>query len=73
MKTDRLPGDQGFDPLGLRPEELKELQTKERNNGRLATEAIMWPLCQHAYGRLAAENRCQDRSFQLLGMLFLFP
>jgi light-harvesting complex I chlorophyll a/b binding protein 4 len=32
MKTDRLAGDQGFDPLGLRPqdpEEFKEMQTKD--------------------------------------------
>jgi len=39
LKTDYIPGDIGFDPLGLRPEdpeELKILQTKELQNGRLA-------------------------------------
>ena len=43
MKTDRQPGDLGFDPLGLKPQdakELKEMQTKELNNGRLAMIAI---------------------------------
>merc|ERR1712224_725908 len=39
MKADHVPGDLGFDPLGLKPtdpEELKTMQTKELNNGRLA-------------------------------------
>ena len=39
LRTDYIPGDIGFDPLGLRPEdpeELKILQTKELQNGRLA-------------------------------------
>jgi hypothetical protein len=39
MKTDRVPGDIGFDPFRLKPqdpEKLKEMQTKEINNGRLA-------------------------------------
>jgi len=43
VKEDYEPGNLGFDPLGLcptDPEELKALQTKEINNGRLAMFAI---------------------------------
>jgi hypothetical protein len=39
LRADYVPGDIGFDPLGLRPsdpEELKVMQTKELQNGRLA-------------------------------------
>ena len=39
LNSDYVPGDLGFDPLGLRPEdpeELRVLQTKELQNGRLA-------------------------------------
>merc|ERR1712193_572170 len=39
IRADHYPGDLGFDPLGLKPDtpaELKEMQTKEINNGRLA-------------------------------------
>merc|ERR1711998_453199 len=38
IRSDHEPGDLGFDPLGLKPTdpELKEMQTKELNNGRLA-------------------------------------
>jgi len=39
MKTDRIPGDLGWDPLGLKPsdpDEFLALQNKEINNGRLA-------------------------------------
>jgi len=43
IKEDHVSGDFGFDPLGLKPSdpaELKEMQTKELNNGRLAMIAI---------------------------------
>ena len=39
LKEDYFPGDVGFDPLGLAPEdpdEFLELHTKELQNGRLA-------------------------------------
>jgi hypothetical protein len=49
MKTDREPGDFGFDPLGLKPEdkeELKDVQTAELNNGRLAMIAAAGMIAQ---------------------------
>jgi hypothetical protein len=39
IRSDHYPGDLGWDPLGLKPDTeagLKEMQTKEINNGRLA-------------------------------------
>eukprot|EP00747_Dinoflagellata_sp_TGD_P153397 gnl/TRDRNA2_/TRDRNA2_177387_c0_seq2.p1 gnl/TRDRNA2_/TRDRNA2_177387_c0~~gnl/TRDRNA2_/TRDRNA2_177387_c0_seq2.p1 ORF type:complete len:389 (+),score=84.33 gnl/TRDRNA2_/TRDRNA2_177387_c0_seq2:118-1167(+) len=45
----RIPGDFGFDPLGLRPQtpdELKEMQNKEINNGRLAMIAAAGMIAQ---------------------------
>merc|ERR1712187_233965 len=42
-------GDLGFDPLGIKPsdpKELKEIQTKELNNGRLAMLATMGIIAQ---------------------------
>jgi len=44
IRVDYELGDFGFDPLGLKPTdpaELKEMQTKEINNGRLAMIAII--------------------------------
>jgi len=44
LEDDYVPGDLGFDPLGLAPmddpEALKQLKTKEINNGRLAMFVI---------------------------------
>jgi hypothetical protein len=43
IRSDHQAGDFKFDPLGIKPtdpEELKEMQTKEINNGRLAMIAI---------------------------------
>jgi len=49
MKSDRQPGDLGFDPLGMKPKdamEFKEMQTKEINNGRLAMIAAATMIAQ---------------------------
>merc|ERR1712078_188997 len=49
MKEDHVPGDLGFDPLGLKPkakEEFKRMQTKELNNGRLAMIAAAGMVAQ---------------------------
>merc|ERR1719343_186062 len=49
LRIDRIPGDFGFDPLGLKPQsprEFKELQSKELNNGRLAMLAAAGIIAQ---------------------------
>jgi hypothetical protein len=49
LRDDYTPGDIGFDPLGLKPsdpEELKVIQTKELQNGRLAMLAAAGFLAQ---------------------------
>merc|ERR1712078_881631 len=49
IRTDHVPGDLGFDPLGLKPKdtkELKDMQTKELNNGRLAMIAVAGMIAQ---------------------------
>jgi len=46
-----IPGDLGFDPLGLKPEdpaEFREMQTKELQNGRLGMIAAAGFLAQEA-------------------------
>merc|ERR1719506_17010 len=49
IRSDHEAGDLGFDPLGLKPTdpaELKEMQTKELNNGRLAMIAAAGMIAQ---------------------------
>jgi len=49
IKDDQVPGDLGFDPLGLKPtdpEAFKDMQTKELNNGRLAMIAAAGMIAQ---------------------------
>jgi hypothetical protein len=49
IRSDFESGDLGFDPLSLKPTdpaELKEMQTKELNNGRLAMIAAAGMIAQ---------------------------
>merc|ERR1711937_54819 len=60
INEDHVPGDFGFDPLGLKPTdpaEFKEMQTKELNNGRLAMIA--------AAGMIAQELATGNKIFAL--------
>lgn len=49
LKDDYVPGDIGWDPLGLKPTDKAEfdvMQTRELNNGRLAMFAILGEIVQ---------------------------
>ena len=49
IRSDYESGNFGFDPLGLKPQnpvDLKDMQTKELNNGRLAMIAWTGMVCQ---------------------------
>merc|ERR1712190_663032 len=62
IRSDHTPGDLGFDPPNLKPtdpEELKVMQTKELNNGRLAMIA--------AAGMIAQELATGSKLFELKG------
>ena len=51
LRDDYMPGDLGFDPLGLMPtdpEAFRDMQTKELQNGRLAMLAAAGFLAQEA-------------------------
>merc|ERR1719502_2594684 len=51
LKEDYYPGDLGFDPLGLKPEdpaEFREMQEKELSHGRLAMLAAAGCMAQEA-------------------------
>mmetsp|Transcript_13358 Transcript_13358/g.19271 ORF Transcript_13358/g.19271 Transcript_13358/m.19271 type:complete len:213 (+) Transcript_13358:112-750(+) len=51
LRDDYMPGDVGFDPLGLKPDDAEEfeiMQTKELQNGRLAMLAAAGFLAQEA-------------------------
>merc|ERR1719482_2580223 len=64
IRSDHEAGDLGFDPLGLKPTdpaELKEMQTKELNNGRLAMIAAAGMIVQE----LATGNKLA--TFALMG------
>jgi len=58
MKND-MPGDYGFDPLGLYPKDKAgqmEMQTKEIKNGRLAMVAIVAFAAQEAVSKVSVVN-----------------
>merc|ERR1719472_423057 len=60
IRAEHEAGDLGFDPLGLKPTdpaELKEMQTKELNNGRLAMIA--------AAGMIVQELATKEKLFML--------
>ena len=62
LKEEYAPGTLGFDPLGLLPEddeELRVMQTRELNNGRLAMVSQAENLPQHAHC-VVPTQRCRS-------------
>merc|ERR1712048_1515810 len=60
-----LPGDLGFDPLGLKPkkaEDLKVMQAKELNNGRLAMLASAGIIAQEL---VTGKKNLLEETFQI--------
>merc|ERR1712118_61557 len=80
MKTDRVPGDIGWDPLGLKPsdpEEFLALQNKEINNGRLAMIATAGIIVQELVNGEKVSihlernsGRCKERPEEWLAAFF---
>jgi len=77
-RPDYIPGDIGFDPLGLKPndpEELKSKQTKELQNGRLAMLASAGFLAQELTDKKGIVEHIVDSfpsgtfDFDLIGLL----
>ena len=73
LKPDYIPGDLGFDPLGLKPTdpaELRTMQEKELSHGRLAMLAAAGFIAQEAVTGLTwgAEDNALDKL--LLGGYF---
>lgn len=78
LKEDYVPGDLGFDPLGLRPpggedysnlsSEFTEMQTKELQNGRLAMLAIAAFVSQEL-----VDYRAIYEHYQVFGFKFAGP
>lgn len=63
MRVDYEPGELGFDPLGLAPQdpaELNVMKTKELNNGRLAVSTDIF--FQEMWSLFVAKvlSRCQN-------------
>merc|ERR1739848_340357 len=68
--TSALPGDLGYDPLGLKPQDpegLKEMQTKELNNGRLAMFATLGMIAQELVGQGALPRPLESEVSRLIG------
>ena len=73
LKPDYYPGDLGFDPLGLKPEdpaEFRKMQERELSHGRLAMLAAAGFIAQEAV--TGKTWGAQDISFEkfLLGGYF---